>query len=102
MYSFSCDTRETEVCPHDIRGEAPEVHPRLFYLRINLGQMCLHDLASSMILAPSDLLIGWNAMYEEFLKENFNQEPTGSSGACGIFTTAKDPEYIAAFCHVKM
>lgn len=28
IYSFSYDTGETEVCPHDFREEAPEVHPR--------------------------------------------------------------------------
>lgn len=49
IYSFSYDTGGTEVCPHDIRGEAPKVHPRLFCLSIKPGQMCLHDLPSSII-----------------------------------------------------
>lgn len=39
---------------------------------------------------------------EELLKENFSQEPTERGGGCGIFTTAKDPEYVAAFYHVEM
>lgn len=93
IYSFSCDTGETEVCPHDIRGEAAKVPPRLFCLK--LGQMCLHDLPSSTILGPRDLVTGWSPVWEELLKE----KRTESSG---VFTTAKDPEYFAAFCHVEM
>lgn len=79
----------------------PEVHPRLFCLSIKLSQMFLHDLPSSTILVPRDLMPGWSAIWED-LKENVNQKPTESSGGCGIFTIAKDPEYFAVFCHVEM
>lgn len=96
--SFSYDTGETEVCPHDIKGEALKVHPRLFCLSIKLAQMCLHDLPSSTILCPRDLVPGWSSVWEELLEE----KPTESSGGCGVFTTAKDPEYFAAFCHFEM
>lgn len=49
--------------------------------RCTQGQMCLYDLPSRTILAPRDLVPGWSAVWEELLKESFNQKPTESSGA---------------------
>lgn len=62
IYSFSYDIGETELCPHDLRGKSPEVHPKLSCLSIKLGQMCLHDLPSSTPLVPRDFMPGWSAM----------------------------------------
>lgn len=71
------------------------MHPRLFCAH---EHRALPDVPSQPLMCPEHTFgsRGWGAMREEFLREGSKRKPTDSSGGCGSFTIAEEPEHFVS------